>query len=116
MKTCKKCGSPNEDLLTRCARCGARLPRTTDAAAQPAIPGGAEPVANRMGLAILGALCFVPFGLVAILQAAQVNGLNAAGHGDRAQQAARAAGRWSLAAILTGLTLTSVLIVAARLA
>ena len=116
MKTCKKCGSPNDDLLTRCDRCGARLPRTTDGAAQAALPEGVQPIANRMRLAILAALCFVPFGLVAIVQAAQVNGLNAAGHRDRAQQAARAAGRWSLAAILTGLTLTSILIVAARLA
>lgn len=112
MKTCPKCGSPNEDLLTHCERCRARLPRGA-----PPSPGGAdiEPVKNYTLFAVLATLLFVPFGLLAILHAAQVSGWHAADQRDRAQAASQLARRWALAGIVTGLIVNSALILAARL-
>ena len=65
---CRKCGATNDDNAFKCVNCGAAL---------QAVPaeGPAQHVANHLVFAILATLfCCMPFGIVAIVYAAQVNG------------------------------------------
>ncbi|HEX2145860.1 MAG TPA: CD225/dispanin family protein [Glycomyces sp.] len=67
------------------------------------------PPSNGLVGAILATLfCCVPFGIVAIVKAAQVNSLWAAGQRAAAEQAADAARNWTLASIITGLAVGAV--------
>ena len=115
MKVCRKCSSPNDEMLDRCARCGARLPIAVTQESAPGAPPEAEPVNRHLGLSILATVLFIPFGLMALIQAAQVNGWVAAGQPDRAVDAAARAKRWASAGIITGAVLDAILIFAARL-
>jgi len=115
MNTCPECGSPNDETLTRCARCNARLPRSADPDGQRPTPDDVEPVKSHTGLVVLATLLFVPFGLVAVVQAAQVNGWYAAGQHDRAERASQLARRWAQAGIIAGLIINPLLIAAAWL-
>lgn len=59
------------------------------------------PPPNRLGLAILCTiLCFMPFGIVALVKAASVNGLWAMGRVDEAQRASRSVRTWCVLAAL----------------
>lgn len=61
-------------------------------------------VPNHLVWAILSTIfCCQPFGIVAIVYAAQVNSHMAAGNFDAAEQASSTAQKWCLAAMLTGL-------------
>lgn len=115
MKVCRKCGSPNDEILDRCARCGARLPiavtQESDAVDRPET----ERVDRHLGLSVLATVLFIPFGLMALIQAAQVNGWLSAGQPDRAVAAAARAKRWAGAGIITGAVLNGILILAAWL-
>jgi len=115
MNTCPECGSPNDETLTRCARCNARLPRSAESEGQRATPDDVEPVKSYTGLAVLATLLFIPFGLLAVVQAAQVNGWYAAGQHDRAEHASQRARRWARAGIIAGLIINPLLIAAAWL-
>ena len=60
------------------------------------------PIANHLVWAILATLfCCLPFGIVAIVYAAKVDGLAAAGQYAQAQEAADTAKWWSLAAVFS---------------
>ena len=60
------------------------------------------PIANHLVWAILATLfCCLPFGIVAIVYAAKVDGLAAAGQYAQAQEAADKAKWWSLAAVFS---------------
>lgn len=85
---CPKCGAQNEDNAYRCTQC--------DAVMQGGgAPGGAEgppaeKPANYLVPAILVTLfCCLPFGIVAIIFAAQVNGKLEAGDYVGAQSASK---------------------------
>jgi uncharacterized membrane protein YvbJ len=66
---CKKCGSQNDDNALNCVSCGEVLQHV-----QP-LEQLSQPVSNHLVPAILVTLfCCLPFGIVAIVYAAQVNG------------------------------------------
>lgn len=61
----------------------------------------APPPPNRLGLAILCTiLCFMPFGIVALVKATTVNGLWAEGRADEAYRASRSVRTWCVLAAL----------------
>lgn len=81
---CAKCGSPNPDNATVCSSCGASLanPYATPHA-MGSIPGGR--INNYLIPAIFAtACCCLPFGIVSIVYAAQVNGKLAGGEEQQA--------------------------------
>lgn len=85
-------------------------PRAPGAA--PAAPGTSVP--NYLVPAILVTLCCcLPFGIVAIVYAAQVNSKLAAGDVGGAMQASRNARMWCLIAAITGIALSLLWIVMA---
>jgi len=98
---CTKCGKENEAGATNCAECGEVLtpaqPQTTAAPAQPqAAPGQPAQVPNYLVQAILVTIfCCLPFGIVAIVFAAQVNGKLQAGDLNGAMESSRKAKMWS---------------------
>lgn len=95
---CRKCGSPNDENAYKCVRCGEVLQGTT--------AGGVtgQPIPNYLVHAILVTiLCCLPFGIVAIVYAAQVNSKAQAGDIPGALQASRNARTWSLWGLGTGL-------------
>lgn len=62
------------------------------------------PPDNGMVWAILTTLfCCLPFGIVAIVKASNVNSLWMSGNYDAARQAAKSSKNWSIAAVCTGL-------------
>lgn len=65
---CRKCGAINDDNAFECVNCGEAL--------QAAPAGGvpAQHVANHLVFALVATLFCMPFGIVAIVYAAQVNG------------------------------------------
>lgn len=83
---CTKCGSENDNNASKCANCGEVLRQTTPA--QGSIP-------NYLVQAILVTLfCCLPFGIVAIVFAAQVNGKIQAGDIQGAMAASSSAKMW----------------------
>ncbi len=99
---CTKCGQPRPDNATICASCGQRVQR-------PAAPA---PVPNYLVQAIMTTLCCcVPFGIVAIVFAAQVNGKLAAGDIAGARDASRKAKIWSWVAFGCGVLISAVYVI-----
>jgi hypothetical protein len=91
---CQKCGQRNDDNAYRCVSCSAEL----HAGSKPS--GPVEEVPNYLLFAILStAFCCLPFGIVAIVYASQVNGLVAAGNVQAAKDAAKKAKIWSLVSV-----------------
>jgi TRAP-type C4-dicarboxylate transport system permease small subunit len=92
---CRKCGAENDENAYKCVRCAEVLqhlaPRKID---------------NNLALAIVvTVLCCLPFGIVGIVQAAQVNAKALAGDITGAEECARKARKWSLWGLGIGLTL-----------
>jgi Interferon-induced transmembrane protein/zinc-ribbon domain len=85
---CPKCGSPNPDSARACNSCGASL--------SSAGMGGPAPQINSWLIpAIFSTVCCcLPFGIVSIIYAAQVNGKLAAGDVVGAKSAADSAKMW----------------------
>lgn len=73
--------------------------------AQP-VNNGVPPSSNLVWAILTTILCCLPFGIVAIVYAAKVNGLWAAGQYDEACRAAKSAGTWSIVAAVTGLVVS----------
>ena len=80
---CTSCGSQNEDNARFCKDCGRELNRSTPTADtfEPVPPGRSErstipeQIPNYLVQAILVTIfCCLPFGIVSIVYAAQVNG------------------------------------------
>ena len=92
---CGSCGSEREDGARFCKRCGSALPDPPqDAEAPP--PEPAPHVENYLVPAILVTIfCCVPFGIVSIVFAAQVNGKLEAGDIDGARRASASAKMWA---------------------
>ena len=83
---CTKCGQPRPDDAAICPNCGDRVQQFAPAA----------PVPNYLIQSILVTFCCcLPFGIVAVIYAAQVNSRLAAGDIAGAQQASNRAKTWS---------------------
>lgn len=99
---CSHCGHNNPDATAICTRCGAPITPV------PAVPYGPAPldVPNYLVQAILcTCFCFGPFGIVAIVYAAQVNTQLAARNEHAAWQASRSAKKWCWYAVWTAAAL-----------
>lgn len=116
---CSRCGKDNAAGAAFCAQCGAQLSAPPPPPAQlppgagpmqPMTPGQPPPpaqppvVQNYLVWAILSTLfCCLPFGVVSIVFASQVNGKLAVGDVAGAQQAAKNAKTWAWVAFGAGL-------------
>ncbi len=98
---CSKCGTPNDDDVYKCVQCGAAFQLI------PVVQQSAPvlyDVPTYLGQAILLTLfCCLPFGIVAIVYAAQVNALLAAGQYELALEKSKSARTWCWVALLCGL-------------
>jgi hypothetical protein len=112
---CPNCGTQNEDNAAYCKNCGAALqtistpnvdvppPPQYQAQAQGQTQGQA-PVPNYLVPAILTTIfCCLPFGIVSIVYAAQVNGKVEAGDRAGAQESSRKAKMWAWISFCAGL-------------
>jgi hypothetical protein len=98
---CPKCGAQNADQTTACGSCGAALANPYQASLTP---GSQAPINNYLIPAIFSTVCCcLPFGIVSIVYAAQVNGLLAGGNVAGAQRAANSAKMWFWVALGSGL-------------
>jgi hypothetical protein len=94
---CTNCGVWNADEAVSCYQCGNAMPVAMPPAAPQVIP-------NHLTEAILVTLCCcVPFGIPAIVYAAQVSGKVAAGDIQGALESSRKAKMWSWIGFGTGL-------------
>jgi hypothetical protein len=94
---CSKCGAQNDENAYRCNSCNEVIQRVNSA--KPA-----ETIANHLVQAILVTLfCCLPFGIPAIVYAAQVNGKVEAGDIDGARDCAKKAAMWAWISFGVGL-------------
>ncbi|MDZ7288329.1 MAG: CD225/dispanin family protein [candidate division KSB1 bacterium] len=98
---CPKCGTPNADTALRCVSCGNTLqPLQTF----PMTGQTTQHVPNYLVQAILTTLfCCLPFGIVAIVYAAQVNSKLTAGNYAGAVEASNKAKTWCWVSFGVGL-------------
>ena len=95
---CAHCGATNPDNAQVCAACGQSVLagnpyRSATASATPDVPYGKVP--NYLVQSILATLCCcLPFGIVAIVYAAQVDGKLAARNYSGAVEASNSAKMW----------------------
>ena len=91
---CTNCGQALQPNATACLSCGQRVRRPI---APPAVP-------NYLVQSILVTFCCcLPFGIVAVVYAAQVNDKVAKGDIDGAMKASQNAKTWSIVAFSIGL-------------
>src|SRR6266851_1173923 len=88
---CRSCGQPNDETAGQCSRCGQPLVPV------PAVPGVPPPtLPNYLGQAILVTVfCCLPFGIPAIVYAAQVNPKLAGGDYAGAMESSQKAKKWT---------------------
>lgn len=95
---CAQCGLENHDNAWKCVRCGTTLPRPEEqgGALQQAPPGeGAPSIPSYLPQAVLTTLfCCLPFGIVAIIYAAQVGSRASSGDIQGAMDASGKAKMW----------------------
>jgi hypothetical protein len=93
MMFCPNCGTQNADNMVQCTNCGQALQ-----AAPGQVPPAAAPapdIPSYLVQAILVTLfCCLPFGIVSIVYAAQVNGKIASGDYHGAMEASQKAKTW----------------------
>ena len=104
---CQKCGAKNEDQATACISCNEKLYQTvvmaTAAGAAPQ-PQSQPQIQSHMVFAIIvTVLCCLPFGIPAIVYAAQVPGKVAAGNIEGALESSRKAKMWCWIGFWSGL-------------
>ncbi len=96
---CTECGKEIHVRAEICPHCGVRQGLQGVGAA-----AGSASISNYLVPAILVTLfCCLPFGIVSIVYAAQVNGKEQAGDYQGALQASRLAKRWVWASFWTGM-------------
>src|SRR5262245_8377929 len=107
---CPQCGASNPDNATTCVACGASLSNPYRATGTP--PTSQERINNYLIPAVLSTLCCcLPFGIVSIIYAAQVNGKLAGGDVEGARRAADSAKMWFWIAFGLGLVVNALAIV-----
>jgi hypothetical protein len=91
---CRSCGAQNDDRAVRCAQCGAVIPENAPTQSLP----------TYLVQAVLVTLfCCLPFGIVAIVFAAQVNAKLAGGDYAGALESSNKAKTWCWVAFFCGL-------------
>lgn len=109
---CPQCGSQNPDNVTTCRACGIPLGnpyQSTMAGPGAAPPPPGERVPTHLVPAILTTLfCCMPFGIVAIVFAAQVGSKQDAGDYDGARRASQSARTWCWVAAGCGLVIIAI--------
>jgi hypothetical protein len=115
---CTNCGLQNSDTATVCSGCGASLVNPYQAspgATGYSPPTGYSPtIPSYLAQSILVTIfCCVPFGIVAIVYAARVSSLLAAGDYQGALEASSKAKMWCWIAFLPGLISMVISIIAA---
>lgn len=99
---CRKCGSPNDDNASKCANCGEPLRQVAPSVDIP----------NYLVQSILVTIfCCLPFGIPAIVFAAQVNGKLASGDLQGAMKASKQAKMWSWISFGCGLAFILIYVV-----
>jgi uncharacterized membrane protein YvbJ len=101
---CTKCGTQNNDNIFKCVQCGDALRRPEQFAA-----GATRPIeiSNYLVQAILVTIfCCLPFGIPAIVFAAQVNGKAASGDFKGAIYSSKQARMWCWIALGVGLAIS----------
>ena len=94
---CPTCGSNNDDNASFCKACGGSLRPGRAGVPPPHVP-------NHLVWAILVTIfCCLPFGIVSIVYAAQVNGKLAVGDVAGARQASQNAKTWAWVAFGIGI-------------
>lgn len=94
---CSTCGARNDEVANFCRACGGSLKPETSGDPLPHVP-------NHLVWAILVTIfCCLPFGIVSIVYAAQVNSFVADGRFDSARQASDSAKMWAWIAFAVGL-------------
>ena len=97
---CRKCGELNDDNAYKCVKCGEELRHIERPSTGPSVTR----VPNYLAHAILVTMfCCLPFGIVAIVYAAQVNTKLAAGDYDGALETSRTAKKWCWVSFGVGL-------------
>lgn len=95
--TCGKCGAAIADDVNVCPQCGTSVARPT------VVEGKAAAIPNHLVGAIISTLCCcLPFGIPAIIFAAQVNSKVAAGDYEGARRSSKNALTWMLVSICVG--------------
>jgi hypothetical protein len=114
---CDQCGGQNADDATNCVLCGASLGGANPYQSPIVVPGLPRPkVPNYLVYAIVTTLCCcVPFGIVAIFYAAQVDRKFAAGDYQGARLSSRNAKMWCRIGVGVGL-LVNVIVGSLRIA
>ena len=105
---CPNCGEKNIDEAKFCVDCGKPKHGTTTTEQQghesSEPQSSPPPIDNHLVWAILATIfCCLPFGIVSIVYAAQVNGFVAEGKFDSARQASENAKMWAWIAFGVGL-------------
>jgi hypothetical protein len=100
---CHQCGIQNPDFATRCANCGAPFGNPYQASA--ALPAAGQPQLNNYLMPAIFATmcCCLPFGIVSIVYAAQVNAKLEGGDVFGATQSAQNAKMWFWIALGVGI-------------
>jgi hypothetical protein len=105
---CRKCGAVNDDNSSKCVQCGEVLQQTQSPAGLPP-QQASQQVPNYLVQAILVTLfCCLPFGIVAIVYAAQVNGKLQAGDYQGALDSSKNAKLWTWLGFGIGLALAAI--------
>jgi len=105
---CPNCGAENDDNAFRCVSCGADFERGPAPA-----PSAAKPP-NYLVWSILTTLfCCLPFGIVSIVYAAQVDSKFASGDYAGAAESSRKAKNWALVSCLSGVGIAIIYILLA---
>jgi len=110
---CQKCGAKNEDNAATCVSCNEKMDQTVvmataaEAAPQPQTQPKTQPqpqIQSYLAFAIIvTVLCCIPFGIPAIVYAAQVPGKVAAGNIEGALDSSKKAKMWCWIAFGAGL-------------
>jgi len=110
---CTKCGKENDAGATHCAECGEVLtPPQPQAAPMATGPAQISHVPNYLVQAILVTIfCCLPFGIVAIVFAAQVNSKLQVGDINGAMTSSRKAKMWSWIGFGSGLALQIIILI-----
>ena len=96
---CGKCGTQNADTATTCTKCGAPLATVPQTEPKPA-----GRVKNYLVQAILVTLfCCLPLGIVAIINASQVNSKQDSGDYNGALEKSNSAKKWCWISFWVGL-------------
>ena len=114
---CTSCGTENDVGARFCKSCGKAMAEPGPGAGrfEPELPGGTGPpihVPNYLVQAILVTIfCCLPFGIVSIVYAAQVNGKIASGDVREAMRLSKQAKLWVWVSFGTGIAIYGIFVI-----